>query len=129
MPNTTRLNELADLIEKAQHFDRDDDLNPAPPSDELYFNMAVVREQDSTECGTVCCIAGWAIDLYGDPAHFKKLTRGLETHDITVASELLGIDRDTGFRLFFGNWDEVEGIEMSNITPTQAAAQLRKLAA
>ena len=67
----------------------------------IQTNMTALPAEERPPCGTVACIAGWAIHLSGvDPA----LTPGAYSE---IANGLLGLDEDQGRRLYYtGSWPE-----------------------
>lgn len=97
--NVERIQELAAAIENAEHV-----AHPSYAKDEAMtgFNMA------EWHCGTVGCIGGWAEYLFADEAR-----------------ESLGITLRMASDLF---WPDDVGPYVE-ITPLQAAAVLRNLAA
>ena len=102
--NTELILKTADEIEAMPHGrTRTFDLAPIAG-----FNMAVTYAEE--DCGTVCCIVGY-------------LTKS-HAFDMSTVAELLRISQGDAYKLCFpvtGEWEK--------ITPAQAAATLRRLAA
>lgn len=70
-------------------------------------------------CGTVGCIAGWAVKLSGEDANDLIITG----HLVARAEELLGIEHDQATRLFFDAYKEEDARELlaSYIAEAEAA--------
>lgn len=79
------------------------------------FNMDgfTVRGAREINCNTACCIAGWAVALFGDD-EMKRDVAGAAAH----ATKLLGLDPHVSFDLFFND----------AATPEMASRALRRLA-
>lgn len=121
--NRERLLQLADHIESLEHLDtsrvhywpvRREEV----PPEALLFNME--KWLLYTDCGTIACIAGHTVLLFGPEELAYNPVIELR------AAELLDIRAQTAYYLFRGKWTSTP---MSEITPAQVAAQLRKMVA
>lgn len=100
--NVERILELADIIEKQPH---------TKVSSREGFNMGSFEH----DCGTPCCIGGWANALFGNGRQ--------DCSD--DASGYLGLESEVGDELYFPCDTDVP---LDAITPAHAAAVLRHLA-
>ena len=110
--NTERILELADHIEKLEHYPEEELPNKSPD----YFSM----DQWQFDCGAPACMAGHACHLWG----------GLGSSQIYgQARDALDLDRSTASSLFSPNpgYQEYSEFYLS-ITPAIAAGVLRNLA-
>jgi hypothetical protein len=117
---TQRLLDLADFIEELA-FDPEANANDdihAP----LIFNMEDWHAENT--CGTSACIAGWAVTRFGSPGQIAEMKADPDSV-IYNARELLGLLPGTAEDLFTGQFSEKE---LHQITPAEAAAELRLLA-
>lgn len=121
--NKQKLLELADHIEKMPHFpyryqdpDHDDAMEKfLDGDDQHYFNMLTYIETNSV-CGTVCCVAGETVRLWGHPQWAGTIVR--------QAADILDLDMDRAMSLFH----PPERLEWGSLTPAQAAHVIRQLA-
>ena len=119
-PNKERLLELADRIEKLPHsvyFES---------SDTEDFNMSAFVKGKSSElsCKTACCLAGWAVALFGPEVKDKR-----KIDYIREAEKLLGLHKNISYMLFFAcNIDLSTRLRPSLITPQEAARACRNVA-
>lgn len=116
-----RINKLADTIEAGHP--------------EVGFNMRTYgnRSGDYTDrsgrgCGTVACVAGWAIALFslngrGQAVKEQRVGSAGWKGAFFTASDLLGLDDMTASALF-----QPETVAWYKITPAIAAKTLRHLA-
>ena len=134
MRNAKKLRELADIIDGSAHVEQ---LYAGcfPEGIAFGFNMSKfahqVRVREGSEdptCGTVGCIAGYAVQFMGTGIRFT----GDEVHDDALicsisgeAAEILGLDGDESDDLFCPQ--EIE-CSYSSITPEEAANVLRLVA-
>lgn len=118
---TQRLLDLADFIEELA-FDPESNANDQIQAP-LVFNMEDWHAENS--CGTSACIAGWAVARFGTPGQIADMKADADSV-IYNARELLGLLPGTAEDLFTGQFSENE---LHQITPTEAAAELRRLAA
>ena len=105
--NKERILALADHIEGLPHETREIDYLARPKA----FNMAEY-------CGSACCIAGWAVELFDGFSDWPvSLVSGRAKH-------LLGIEKQfIAAALFYPFAPHI----LKQITPQHAAATLRKL--
>ena len=96
------------------------------------FNMGSFHMVD-VNCGTICCIGGWAIELADEAEREAAFEKGIERartqHDLmedeVAAQLLLGIDEHTAWDLFYCE-DSTSGRRVSvtdvlhNVTVAQA---------
>ena len=125
--NIERMLELADFIETTHHFDPDGDEDPEVYEtivDGPMFNMNNVYEDYG--CGTVACIAGWALLKYR-PGHDFSNRFDWDAR----AAEILGLTPKEADHLFFGKFAEIDEDNrirsINQITPAQAAAEMRRM--
>ena len=91
---------------------------------ELFFEGPDNTDVTAPECGTVCCIGGWAVAI--EAARQGVTPKDLYRNGDTIlgaASKALGITEDVGFHLFFAaglDWT-ADYCSMADITPAQAA--------
>jgi hypothetical protein len=136
--HTDRVLEVAAAIRKAPpeafdmrfYYDYQGRWNPEsglPANDpEIDANTTIVTG-GLGQCGTVGCIAGWAVSIFHEEA------REIIDEDIVIGvdweylgSEILGLTDDEAHRLFMGHWFPGG---MSHITNEDAAAYLEHIAA
>lgn len=121
--NSQLLEEVADIIEAKPH---------------LYNQQTWIgtqfNEDDLSECGTMACIAGWAVLVSHQEeiqATWSKLDRIGRNNFLDVlamtfkpedqgnydvhaqAADLLGLDTHEAHALFYGLWQPVEGMTAS----------------
>ncbi len=118
--NKERLLALADRIENLDG--------------ELGFNMAHWYDENSGlddmsghDCGTVACIAGHAVDMFGEKGWLRNAYR---YHSLVIsvsenARRLLDLERQISDELFGEN--VVTGMELWGIRPLTAAKVIRHL--
>jgi len=128
---TERIKKLADILDAEQ------EAVDAAHSDSVRrfgFNMANYAARNDTDveghhCGTVACVAGWAVASFGVSGRAKKVdprrlfTPGRLSFIHKTAEELLGLSKLQSGDLFLGT-----NIPYNHITPGDAAVTLRKLA-
>jgi hypothetical protein len=127
--NIERINKLADIIEAGQE------------ANDFGFNMetwgsrgrrTIVDKSDHEsghKCGTVACIAGWAVAAFGVSGRAKKFN-GDRATDMNVncmssATKLLGLGVMLSEELFLARG---QGVYLGTITPEHAVRTLRLLA-
>ncbi|MBN7759747.1 hypothetical protein JYP52_01245 [Nitratireductor aquibiodomus] len=133
MLNINAVNALADLLDNL----------PAETEtgfNMMYYNRALdhsymqVDTHVEHECGTVCCIAGWAA-MYlqeGDqPLRETPAKRELHHLPRRKAREILGLTEHQTRQLFepMDHDDPAPDLDWYSVTPKQAAKVLRHLAA
>lgn len=81
------------------------------------------------ECGTVCCLAGAAVQWWGDPTNRPEEFGIFERGDqyITQGAEILGLSRQNANKLFTGFPGAHSGLNASPISPKCAARVVRHL--
>ena len=119
-----RMLELADFIEGLPHIVLDlDHLEPEEVAraeqvvQGSMFNMSGVQEDFG--CGTVACIAGWALHKYASPATFEMFGW------MEAAAKSLGLTERQAHRLFMGQFEPEK--HLVEITPGEAAAEMRRM--
>ncbi|RWF44259.1 MAG: hypothetical protein EOS65_02465 [Mesorhizobium sp.] len=112
--NIERILQLADVIEKTPHKPIYYHGNSPAPLTE--FNM------ERWHCGTIGCIAGWTVHLFGNKGASAEDDAGMK------AGELLGLSLNDADNLFCPGSGR-EGPRLSEIKPAKAALILRHLAA
>lgn len=119
-----RMLELADFIEGLPHIVLD--LDHLEPEDVAgaeqtvqgqMFNMSGLHEDFG--CGTVACVAGWALHKYASPVAYE-IFGWMET-----AAKSLGLTERQAHRLFMGQF--APETHMVDITPGEAAAEMRRM--
>jgi hypothetical protein len=119
--NVERIERLAELLYSSVPENNFDMSKWFGRYDDVYYNETGIKEFESGlipkttadfipyECGTTCCIAGWALTMAND---FKPLDiRNLGGSWCNAAAEYLGINSDQAFYLFYTDrnsiWDDV----------------------
>lgn len=114
--NKQRLAELADVIEKAP--DKWFDMDRWIQTEEFGAYNFPRGAPIEFKCGTVACIAGWAV------IHFdKKLPEEKSIAD--RAQDILGLGNNETRSLFMGHWSDKD---TDAISKAEAVARLRELA-
>jgi hypothetical protein len=127
--NNARILAFADFIESLPYsppsLARVEPQTPEPQGTKL-FNMGTFRFE--TECGTVCCIAGWV------PHFFREeFTDGQRLHPSTVdLADALDISYPIASWIAFGGFladsgGDIRHSDLTEVTPKQAADVLRSL--
>lgn len=119
--NKERLAQLADKIASLPHakgwfapgYAGSDDIPPPGES----FNMSTWRHDH--QCGTVACIAGFALLMWPHEVNPKESTE-------INATRILGLTPEDAHYLFRGYW---VNLSIDEISPTLAAAELRDMVA
>lgn len=109
--NKDNILKVADAIE--QHSIPDLGFNMDFFSSPRSHGSAIKADHSGHDCGTVACIAGWAVQVGDLPRTFA------------AARQYLGIDDDLGDDLFYGDSDD---LVLADIAVPQAVAVLRYLA-
>lgn len=73
------------------------------------------------DCGTIACLAGWTVMLFGSVAGLKALAGHLSVY----AAQLLGLSDREEIRLFL---PATKGVAWRDITPADAADTVRRFA-
>jgi hypothetical protein len=111
---------------------------------DLGFNMALcvsdeLPDRSGRGCGTVGCVAGWAVTVLDSDG--KRHTTPLSASALSVAynsvvwqrgRDRLGLTEEQADWLFLGRWHKssrTDGVKIGLITPAEAVAELRRLAA
>jgi len=118
------LRELADVVEALPHYTKPYVCyGPADPFDAEGFNM--VDWVADRQCGTACCLAGWAVALWSDEEEYEKWDSIFDQ-----ARDLLGLSDAEAQELFDPEMAHLEACltELGRITPKQAADCLRLVA-
>jgi len=133
---TDRIREVAAAIRKAppeafdmrfyyEYADRWDDDGRFVNGRELTLLTRIVTG-GLGPCGTIGCIAGWAVSIFHEEA------REILDADVTIGddweylgAEILGLDESQAYDLFMGRWHHGA---MASITNLQAADYLEQLA-
>lgn len=79
------------------------------------------------DCGTTCCIAGAAIQFFGDQSAREVLSRGRFV--APTATAILGLSEGSAKSLFFGFAINGDIIDLREVTVAWAARCIRKLIA
>jgi hypothetical protein len=126
MLNTARLNELADIIERAPHSRWTPGPKDPSSATPITFNMAV------WSCDGAACIGGWAASLWAEEGAWTDsymLHRTLKAPNLRGAANALGLGETRAEHLFYPHHSPTWcGDDYHTIMPKQAAATLRELA-
>lgn len=138
--NKGRILELADVIEAADRFDMRWFVAPADRPPEGVTMMWTIDHTSSvaTDCGTVGCVAGWAISLFCELLHADSCDW------MWLAGDVLELSERKARRLFLADEDSVwfehaerygletivwDGVaDWAQITSGMAAQMLREIA-
>lgn len=111
--NIERMLELADILEN----DKPVLFQDLP----VRFRMEV-WDEDLRQCGTACCIGGFAEILWGSgPISNEFNPKG--------AATLLGLSREQANNLFYGGFGKWWNCSLQDVTPKIAAAGIRRMVA
>ena len=88
------------------------------------------HEQDGHACGTVGCIAGWAVMTLSESDAHSYLSGDVYTDIAVIAESLLGLEDYAAAALFAPRQPGIdqEGVTWSAVTPEIAATMLERIA-
>ena len=90
------------------------------------FMFVMTRWYKEHKCGTIGCIAGHAVALFGN-GDVRAMARTYPVSEtFNLASDLLGLDKKDAKHLFYAEWARPKLIE--DVTQYEAAARLREMA-
>lgn len=79
---------------------RDHILEEPKRYDQGSYGDRVEPEEGGPECGTVACLAGWALVLSGKPLFLERYPDTTVSNVANKASKLCGIEREDGYGVF-----------------------------
>ena len=96
---------------------------------EVISTRSMMNAVEKHPCGTVACLAGYAVILGVQSGDVSRTTRGINHHNI--AKEWLGLSENDAFDLFYGYWgkkkERLGYVPLMDLTKTQALTELRRL--
>ncbi len=79
-----------------------------------------LRNIKRADCGTTCCLAGWACLLFASDSEVQN-----NSQYTAVARRVLGLTSSQAWRLFYGQFANKD---LAYITAEEAATELRRMA-